>query len=314
MSRAGLRVALGIALAALVGACEAPTVAPDNLPRFVTPREAAPRVALVLGSGGPRGFAFVGVIKVLEEIGVKPDLIVGTSVGAMVGSLYASGLDAAALEKLVYDMNMLEFFEMKWITGGVASGGAVQSFVTTQLRGRPIEKLPIPLAVVATRLKDRQLVVFNAGDTGLAVRASSADPESYEPVRVGSELYVDGDLLSPVPIRAARRLGAQMVIAVDVSAFLDDTPQDAPREWFEKDKRRTLQVAAEVPEANVYLHPNIGYYAGSNEAYRRRVIAAAEAYTRSKIPEIRAALARAGVTTTAQSTETARMPAGEASR
>ena len=151
------------------------------------------------------------------------------------------------------------------------------------------------------------------GDTGLAVRASGASPGQFEPVRIGDELYVDADEASPVPIRAARGLGARVVIAVDVSAYLADTPASAPREWVVKDERRARQIAAEAPLADIMVHPNLGYYAGHTEDYRRRVIALAEKATLEKLPAIRAALARAGMPRP-QNASTGRMPAGEASR
>jgi NTE family protein len=162
--------------------------------------------------------------------------------------------------------------------------------VNARVGDRTIEELATPFAAAAMRLRDRQLVLFNRGDVGLAVRASSANLESFEPVRIGDELYIDGDEASPVPIRAARRLGAKCVIAVDVSAYLSTTPRGAPREWVEKDERRARMIAAEAPAADVFLHPNIGYYAGHNDEYRRRVIAIAEDYTRSALPRIRAAI------------------------
>jgi NTE family protein len=132
-------------------------------------------------------------------------------------------------------------------------------------------------------------------------------------VKIGGELYVDGDEASPVPIRAARGLGAAVVIAVDVSAYLEDTPKGVPAEWIAKDERRTRQVALEAKDADVLVHPNIGYYAGHSEAYRRNVIAIAERAAREKLPAIQAALAKAGVASP-QNVSTARIPAGEASR
>ncbi len=297
-----------LALAAWLAGCQWGTeVPPERIPRFEAP-SAAPRVALVLGSGGPRGFAHIGVLKALEDHGIRPDLVVGSSVGAMVGAIYAAGHDARSLEKLAEETNLLEFFEWRMITGGPASGRAVQSYVNERLEGRPIEALPLAFAAAATRVRDGELVLFNRGDAGLAVRASGASPGDFEPVRVGGELYVDGDEASPVPIRAARRLGAQVVIAVDVSAYPQDTPPGVPREWVEKDARRARQVAAEAPAADVLLHPNIGYYAGHTSEYRRRVIARAEAYTRERIGTILAAVARA------QKSPTAQNPAGVASR
>jgi len=270
-------------------------------------------VALVLGSGGPRGFAHIGVLKALEDAGVHPDLIIGSSVGSMVGALYAAGMSARDLERLAYQINVLEFFEFRLLGGGLATGSTIQDYINARVDGKPIERLKIPFVATATRVSDGKLALFNFGDTGLAVRASGASPGQFEPVRIGAELYVDGDESSPVPIRVAHQLGAHVVIAVDVSAYLEDTPKSAPREWIEKDERRARQVAAESTDADIVIHPNIGYYAGHTEPYRRNVIAIAERFTRDKMPAIQAALARAGVPL-AQNVSTARTPSGEASR
>ena len=303
------RFARTLALAALLlAACRAPETPPERLPRF-EPLASKPNVALVLGSGGPRGFAHIGVIKVLDENGIKADLVVGTSVGAMVGALYADGRNGAALEELSRKIRVAEFFEFSMLGIGKATGEATQKYVNEHVGNKPIEALKVPFVAAATRVSDRKLVLFNRGDTGLAARASSANPESFEPVRVGSEQYVDGDEVSPVPIRAARQLGARFVIAVDVSAFVEDTPPGAPREWVDNDARRAAQIARESPEADFMLHPNIGYYAGHSDEYRQRVIMIAETYTRSRMPAIRAALARAGY-----ATSTEPMPSGVASR
>ena len=297
----------------LAGCNIAGDVPEERLPRFVEPVGPAPRVALVLGSGGPRGFAHIGVLKALEDSGVRPDLIIGSSVGSMVGALYAAGYGARELEQTAYRINVLEFFELRTLSGGLATGAAIQNYVNSRVHHKPVEQLQIPFAAAATRLSDGKLALFNHGDTGLAVRASGASPGQFESVRIGEELYVDGDEASPVPIHAARNLGAKVVIAVDVSAYVEDTPKGVPREWVVKDERRARQVAAEAPEADILLHPNIGYYAGHTEAYRRNVIAIAERVTREKVPAIRAALVRAGVPL-AQNAATARTPSGEASR
>jgi NTE family protein len=287
----GKRLATGLLTIILIAGC-APgegSVSPARLPRS-EPMVRAPAVALVLGSGGPRGFAHIGVLKVLDDMGVRPDLIVGTSAGAMVGALYASGMDARAIERLAMNLRAIRFYEPRQLFGMRGSGRPVEEFINESVAGRAIEQLHIPLAIAATRLHDQRLVLFDHGDTGLAVRASSADPDRFEPVEIGGALYADGDELSPVPIHAARQLGARFVIAVNVSAFAETTPPDAPRAWIDKDARRARQILAEAPEADVILHPDIGYYAGSSEEYRRRVIAAAEGYTRERIPAIRAAL------------------------
>ena len=285
-----------LALLLAAGCTATEEVPPERLPRFVAGNGGtAPTVALVLGSGGPRGFAHIGVLKVLEENGIRADLVVGASVGAMVGALYANGMGAAEMEREAYGLKVLDFFEFGMLRGALSSGAVTQRWVNERLGGKPLEDLPVPLVVTATRVRDRSLVLFNHGDPGLAVRASSASPRQFQPVQVGDETYVDGDEASPVPIRVARSLGAKLVIAVDVSAYESTTPPNAPREWVEMDARRAKQVAAEAPGADVLLHPDIGYYAGHSEEYRWRVMGAAEKYTRAQLPVIRAAYAKAGL-------------------
>ena len=279
-------------LAALLAAGCGTHVPPERVPSF-EPWAPPPQVALVLGSGGPRGFAHVGVLKVLEGEGIRPDVIVGSSVGAMVGALYASGVTAAEVERIALDLDLKSLF-IDWnaLRAKPLTGAALQGFVNDHVRGRPMETWPIRFVATATRLPERRLELFNRGDAGLAVRASSALPPQFEPVRIGEAAYVDADEVSPVPMRAARALGAKVVIAVDVSAHVHTTPPGVPREWVEKDERRARQVRAEQPAADLLLHPDIGYYAGTSEDYRRRVIAIAEAYTRERLPAIRAALAK----------------------
>lgn len=256
--------------------------------------EGRPKLALVLGSGGTRGFAHVGVIKVLEASGIEPDLVVGTSAGALVGALYAGGYRAAALEQLALEIDPLSFFDISPFNGGKARGLAIQHFVSEQLDRRPIEGLQREFAAVAARASDGGLAIFNRGNTGLAVRASSAIPSRFEPVRIGAQEYVDGVVASPVPIRAARSLGARIVIAVNVLPYVQNLPQGASARWSGVMQRRRQLFDAEAPGADVVIHPvhtGTGGSMGFSEEYRRAVIAAAEAATRAALPRIRHAIA-----------------------
>jgi NTE family protein len=288
-----------------------------NPPRYVAPpaTEAKPKLALVLGSGGRRGFAHAGALRALDEAGIKPDLIVGVSIGAVIGALYSAGMSGADVERLALRLDLSEFRDLSWLHWGHVRGQKLQNFVNAQVKDRPLEAFATRFAVVATRERDGAMQIFNRGNTGAAVRASSAVPGRFYKVRIAGETYVDGDVASPVPVRAARLLGAEVVIAVDISARVDNAPKSAPDEWLRRDRDRRARIDIEVKGADVLIHPDIGYYAGTSGSYRERVIAAAAAATRAAVPRITAALGGKRVPATpATATTPAASPAPPAAR
>ena len=201
--------------AALLAAC----AGPGRPPPVAVPAPRPPlKIALVLGGGAARGFAHVGVIKVLEAQGIVPDIVVGTSAGAVVGALYAAGNNGFALQRLVLGMADGQFSDWSLPDRGILKGEALQNFVNGAVGHRPLEKLGKLFAAVATDLQSGNAVVFRTGNTGMAVRASSSVPGVFQPVTINGRDYVDGGLVSPVPVDVARSLGADFVIAVDVSA------------------------------------------------------------------------------------------------
>jgi len=187
----------------------------------------------VLGGGAARGFAHIGVIQVLEEAGVHPDLVVGTSAGSLVAALYASGKSGQDLQKLALSMDEASFsdWRLPLFKPGVLRGEALARFVSANLKSRQIQDLPMPLGVVATDLRSGLAVLFQRGDTATAVRASSAIPAVFQPVSIAGRDYVDGGLVSPVPVSHAKKMGADLIIAVDVSSEPDG-----------KDAQDTFQV------------------------------------------------------------------------
>lgn len=201
-------------LAAVVGGC-------GLLPRSEAPpaelRAVPPKVALVLGGGAARGFAHVGVIKALEAHGIAPDIVVGTSAGALVGALYAGGYGGFDLQRVALQLDDSLIADWSLPDRGFIKGEALQNFVNRAVQNRPLEKLNKPFGAVVTDLQSGELVVFRTGNTGMAVRASSSVPGIFQPVSVNGREYVDGGLVSPVPARAARGMGAAVVIAVDIS-------------------------------------------------------------------------------------------------
>jgi NTE family protein len=190
------------------------------------PDATGPRVALVLGSGSARGFAHIGVIKALEAAKIRPDLIVGSSAGAMIGAFYAAGYTGAQMEDLALKVKDIEIVDLSsGSKRGMVTGDTLQNFVNRAVRERTIEQLNIPFITVATTLRTGEATTFRRGDVGMAVRASCSVPGVFIPPRINDIDYVDGGLVSPVPVRIAREAGADIVIAVDVSSGpLNHTP------------------------------------------------------------------------------------------
>lgn len=287
--RVWLQTASAVAAAHALGGC---TLNPDqdhngtNAP-LEAPLKSAPRVAWVLSSGGPRGYVHVGVLKAMAELGLKPDLIVGASAGALVGSLCAAGVSAAALE--AFALEMQPWGVARWAMGAEErlSGAAVADLVRGHSPVAVLEHMPIAMACVATRQRDGVPVAFTAGDVGLAVQASAAIEGQFAPVRIRGERYVDPDWRAPLPVRIARALGAKTVIAVDATAHLDRAPEGAQR-FRESDLRKKALVDRDAPLANLVLKPDFGYWVSLSREFRERAIGAGYRDTLAQAVALRA--------------------------
>ena len=207
----------------LLAACGGDNVKPTPPSAAVKPTPAAPKVkvGIALGGGAAKGFAHIGVIKMLEANGIQPVVVSGTSAGSVVGALYASGMDAFQMQKVAFALDEDRIRDVSLFSGGVIKGQKLQDYVNELVAQRKLEAMKRPLAVVATRLEDGERTVFVRGNTGQAVRASSSIPGVFEAVKIGGYSYVDGGVVSPVPVDAARELGADFIIAVDISSKAD---------------------------------------------------------------------------------------------
>ena len=293
MTRMRWRRAVVVAALALAACDDGPeTVVVPNPPvADASAVPAAPRLALVLSSGGPRGFAHIGVLKVLAEAGIRPDLVVGTSSGALVGVLYAATRSPAEMEARALALGGGDVFDYDLVRQRV-SGAALQAWVNDAIGGRTLDALGLPVVVVATRQADGGAVAFTRGNAGVAVRASSAVPGSFVPVRIGETVYVDGDVGAPLAIAIARGYGAQRVIAVDVAQDVSraPAPAGAPASWTEEAVARRRKIALEIGGADVVIAPPLPYITGFSTEYRRMAIATGEAAARAALPRLRALL------------------------
>lgn len=237
------------------------------------PLNKVPRVAWVFSSGGPRGFVHVGVLKALEELGLRPDLIVGASAGSLVGSLHAAGLSAAQVETLALELQPLQLARIALGQDEQLSGSAVADLVRVTAPQPMLERMPVSMACVAARRSDGATVAFTAGDAGLAVQASSAIEGKFSPVRILGERYVDPDWTMPLPVRVAHALGAQRVLAVDATAHIDRAPEGAQR-YRASDLRKKALVDVDSVLADLVLKPDFGYWVNLSREFRERAIEA----------------------------------------
>ncbi|NKI92678.1 NTE family protein [Rhizobacter sp. SG703] len=259
----------------------------------IKPVPKPPRIGLALGGGAARGFAHIGVIQVLEENGIKPDLVVGTSAGSLVAALYASGKNGLALAAMADSMDESAITDWAFPGRGLIRGEALARFVRESTGGKTIEQMRLPLGIVATDLDNGAPVLFQRGDAGIAVRASSAVPAVFQPVRIGTREYVDGGLVSPVPVRFARQMGADLVIAVDISAVPDGAATGDPM-------RMLLQTFAimsrsinafELREADVVLRPKLNDVSSADFAARKRSIQAGREIALAMLSELKLRIA-----------------------
>ncbi len=252
-----------------------------------------PRIGLALGGGAARGFAHIGVIQVLEEAGIKPDLVVGTSAGSLVAALYASGKSGPEMAALAQTMDEGGITDWAFPTRGLIRGEALARYVREQTGGRTIEQMRLPLGIVATDLDSGAAILFQRGDTGSAVRASSAVPAVFQPVRIGTREYVDGGLVSPVPVRFARQMGAELVIAVDISSPPDgNATGDVMKmllQTFAIMGRSINQF--ELRDADIVLRPTLPGVSAADFTARLRALQAGREAALKLLPDIKARIA-----------------------
>jgi NTE family protein len=283
-------------LAVLLGACGGEAVRPTPPPSVATPPVQAPkvRIGIALGGGAAKGFAHIGVIKMLEANGFQPEVVSGTSAGSVVGALYASGMDAFAMQKQAFALDEASIRDVSLFSGGVVKGQKLQDYVNELVGGKTIERMRKPFAAVATNLETGDRTVFVRGNTGQAVRASSSIPGVFEPVAIGKFHYVDGGVVSPVPVDAARQLGADLVIAVDISSKASGKNPGS----MLGNVNQSITImgqrlgAQELARADVVIRPGVNDIGPADFEQRNNAIMEGERAALAAMPQVRAKVAQ----------------------
>ena len=286
-----------LSLVMVLAACTSVPTTPPTAPGTALPsvERKEVRLGLALGGGAARGFAHVGVIQVLEEAGLRPAYLVGTSAGSLVAALYASGKTPADLVRVAQSMQEAEITDwmLPILNRGALRGEALARYVNTQVGGRTLEQMSIPLGIVATDLGNGDAITFRRGNTGAAVRASSAVPGVFQPVRVADREYVDGGLVAPVPVRQTREMGANFVIAVDISSDPEGNPSGDTfqilMQTFAIMGKSINQLA--LKEADWVVRPALSGVKSADFSARMRSIEAGRAAMREALPGLKARLA-----------------------
>ena len=253
-----------------------------------------PVLALALGGGAARGFAHVGALQALDAAGIRPAIVVGTSAGSVVGAIYASGLRGDALRQAAekVEQTSITDWQLPLLNRGVLRGVSLERFINEQVGNRNIQSMPMRLGIVATDLQSGEGILFRSGNTGQAVRASSAVPGVFEPVRIGTRDYVDGGLVAPVPVLYARQMGADVVVAIDISS----KPGDAATTGQLQVLMQTFTIMGktiskfELTQADVVLRPQLAGMSSADFSNRQKSIEAGRAAMQQALPKIRAVL------------------------
>lgn len=251
-------------------------------------------IGIALGGGASKGFAHIGILKVLRQNNIPVKVVTGTSAGSIVGSLYASGMSPDRLELEAEILGKTDLVDLTLSTSGFIRGQKLEDYINRKVNGRAIQQFPLKFAAVATDFSSGKAVAFNRGNAGQAVRASASIPNVFQPAVIGGRRYVDGGLSQPVPVSAARAQGANFVIAVDISA----RPSRNAEAGFFSYLDQTLNIMStgalhsELAKADVVIKPavlDLGAVGGFDQ--KQRAIRLGEQAARAALPEIRRKLA-----------------------
>ena len=263
-------------------------------PKAIPPPPKPANIAVVLGAGAIKGFAHIGVLKILESQNVPIHMVVGTSVGSLVGSLYAYGYDAYKLQMIAYALERDDLIDITLPDNGFVRGEKLENYVNRMVKDTPIEKFRIPFHAVATNIQTGEEMVFGTGNAGMAVRASCSIPGIFKPARISGKTYADGGIVSPLAVDVARHYGADVVIAVNISTSPDaPIPQGTVETILQSVDIMYAKIAAlQIPRADVVIKPIVSHIGSTDFTRKHEAILEGEKAALAAMPAIQAILSR----------------------
>ena len=263
-------------------------------PPIQPPSQKPAKIALVLGAGAAKGFAHIGVLKVLESQKVPIKMIVGTSSGSFVGSLYAFGFDAYTVQKIGMTLNKSDVAELTVPDNGFVKGDKIRDFINMQLRNTVMEKLRIPFYAVATNIRTGEPTIFATGNTGMAVQASCSVPGIFQPASFAGTSYVDGGVVDPLAVDVARQYGADIVIAVDITSATGNNVPTGTMDTIMKSVEIMYNKISQIPigKADVVIKPQVGFVGSADFDHRHEAIMEGEKAALAAMPRINAILSK----------------------
>lgn len=256
-------------------------------PGEITPSRSA-KIAVVLGAGASKGFAHIGVLKVLESHKVPVHMVVGTSVGSFVGGLYAYGYSPYDLQKIALAIQRDDIADYIIPDNGFIKGERLENFINTRVKFTPMEKFKIPFYAVATNIQNGEEMIFGRGNPGRAVRASCAIPGVFNPVMIGDKYYVDGGVVNPLAADVARRFGADVIIAVDISSGVETPPPKATVDTIMQavDIMYNKIASLHLRHSDIVIRPKVGHIGSSDFSKRHEAIMEGEKAATEAMPAI----------------------------
>lgn len=269
---------------------------PPALPYEEKIEEEEPRIALVLGSGGARGMAHVGVLAEFEEHQIPVDIIVGCSAGSLIGALYADHPDSEELRSYLNGRKSKDFLDYSITNSryGLVQGKTLRGLLKERMNGEHFGDLQIKLVVVATDLISGEQVVLSGGEVTPAVHASCAVPIYFRPVQLYGRIMVDGGVIDPIPVDVAKKYNPKMIIAVDLT---ENLPDSLPKNLFGVAKRsleivHRIQSRLAIRNADVVIQPTLPYMGMFDEGFEEQLYQSGRQAARDLIPQIKEFMAR----------------------